>query len=196
MNHASIDEIDRKQTRQALRQRMVTLRQQQPAPQIAAWSAQIVARLLERFPTPPGRAIAFYWPVNNEPDVRAALANWQSQGARAALPVVMAPAQALAFRPWTATTPLRPDRYGIPTPATCRQIIPDVLIIPLNVFDAAGYRLGYGGGFFDRTLASLTPRPLALGVGFELNRSEHILPEPHDQRMDWIFTEAGDWPLR
>ena len=63
--------------------------------------------------------------------------------------------------------------------------------MPLNGFDADGYRLGYGGGFFDRTLAALTPRPLAIGVGFECNRLPSIRPQPHDQRLDWLVTEAG-----
>ena len=68
---------------------------------------------------------------------------------------------------------------------------PQALLIPLVAFDAAGYRLGYGGGFFDRTLDALHPRPLSIGVGFELNRVETIRPEPHDRRLDAIVTEAG-----
>ncbi len=83
------------------------------------------------------------------------------------------------------------DRYGIPTPAAGDFLQPQALLIPLVAFDAAGYRLGYGGGFFDRTLASLHPRPLAIGVGFELNRVETIHPEAHDARLDAIVTEAG-----
>ena len=67
--------------------------------------------------------------------------------------------------------------------------------MPLNGFDAAGYRLGYGGGYFDRTLAALSPRPLAVGVGFEVNRLPSIRPESHDQRLDWIVTEAGAFRL-
>jgi 5-formyltetrahydrofolate cyclo-ligase len=70
-------------------------------------------------------------------------------------------------------------------------LMPDLILLPLNGFDAAGYRLGYGGGYFDRTLAALSPRPLAVGVGFEINRLDSIQPESHDQRLDWIVTEAG-----
>ena len=70
-------------------------------------------------------------------------------------------------------------------------LVPDLILLPLNGFDAAGYRLGYGGGYFDRTLAALLPRPLAIGVGFEINRLDSIRPESHDQRLDWIVTEAG-----
>jgi 5,10-methenyltetrahydrofolate synthetase len=177
--------------RQALRQAMIARRRALPAERIAADSARIVAHLLARFPRPPGACIAFCWPVHNEPDMRAALAAWRAAGAVAALPVVNAPEQPLAFRPWFPETPLCFDRYGIPTPAEGPWVVPDVLLLPLNAFDPQGYRLGYGGGFFDRTLAHLRPRPLAIGVGFEINRVASIAPEAHDQRLDWIFTEAG-----
>ena len=102
--------------------------------------------------------------------------------------------QTLTFRTWLPDTLLMPDRYGIPAPAAGDFLIPQVLLMPVNGFDAAGYRLGYGGGYFDRTLASLCPRPLAVGVGFELSRLESIGPEPHDQRLDAVVTEAGIFP--
>ena len=88
-------------------------------------------------------------------------------------------------------TLLEPDRYGIPTPMAGEWLIPDLILLPLNGFDSDGYRLGYGGGYFDRTLAALCPRPLAVGVGFEINRLPTIRPESHDQRLDWLVTEAG-----
>jgi 5,10-methenyltetrahydrofolate synthetase len=83
------------------------------------------------------------------------------------------------------------DPYGIPIPATPPAPPPDVLLIPLVAFDAAGYRLGYGGGYFDRTLAALDPRPLSVGVGFELARVADLQPAPHDIPLDRIVTEAG-----
>ena len=152
-------------------------------------SARIVAHLLAALPAP--LVAAFCWPIKHEPDVRALLAAWAVAGVRAALPVVVAEGQALAFREWTPETQLDPDRYGIPTPSTGEWLTPDLILLPLNGFDAAGYRLGYGGGYFDRTLAALTPRPLAVGVGFEINRLNSIRPEAHDQRLDWIVTEDG-----
>jgi 5-formyltetrahydrofolate cyclo-ligase len=99
--------------------------------------------------------------------------------------------RALAFRAWSPGTVMLADRYGIPAPAAGEFLIPEVMLIPVNGFDAAGYRIGYGGGYFDRTLASVSPRPLAVGVGFELARLESICPEPHDQRLDVMVTEAG-----
>ena len=112
-------------------------------------------------------------------------------GVRAALPVVTGEHQALRFREWIPSSALAADRYGIPTPTAGDWLLPDLILLPLNGFDAAGYRLGYGGGYFDRTLAALTPRPLAVGVGFAINRLESIRPEAHDQRLDWIVTENG-----
>lgn len=155
------------------------------------FSAAIVAHLLEQLPHLGTGVVAFCWPIKNEPDVRAALEVWCRQGARAALPVVINEESPLAFRAWDADTLLEPDRYGIPMPVEGDWLTPDAILLPLNAFDGEGYRLGYGGGFFDRTLAALSPRPLAVGVGFEMNRVDSIRPEPHDQRLDWIVTEAG-----
>ncbi len=175
--------------RRAMRREMVARRAALAAEAHADASAQIVAHLLARLPRP--ACVAVCWPIKHEPDVRAVLAPWARAGTLAALPVVVEAAQPLAFRAWTAETTLQPDRYGIPTPIDGPFVTPDLILLPLNGFDAAGYRLGYGGGFFDRTLAALSPRPLAVGVGFEINRLPSIRPEAHDQRLDWLVTEAG-----
>jgi len=177
--------------RRALRREMVARRSALGAAEHAGLSARIVEHLLAALPVP--RVVAFCWPIKHEPDVRAVLEGWAVLGAQAVLPVVVAEASPLAFRRWTAETPLAPDRYGIPTPTAGDFVQPDLILLPLNGFDAAGFRLGYGGGYFDRTLAALSPRPLAVGVGFELNRLPTIRPESHDQRLDWIVTEAGSF---
>ena len=175
--------------RRAMRRTMQERRAGLSADEHAARSAQIVEHLIRLLTAP---AIAgFCWPIKHEPDVRQALAHWAEAGSMAALPVVIAEAAPLAFRPWTAATRLTEDRYGIPTPMDGEFVTPDLLLLPLNGFDAAGYRLGYGGGYFDRTLADLLPRPLAVGVGFEINRLDSIRPQIHDQRLDWIVTENG-----
>ncbi|HQU80230.1 MAG TPA: 5-formyltetrahydrofolate cyclo-ligase [Azonexus sp.] len=175
--------------RRGLRQEMVTRRAALSAAEHDALSARIVAHALAALPAPV--VAAFCWPIKHEPDVRALLADWAKTGVRTALPVVVAEGQPLAFREWTPETPLAPDRYGIPTPTAGEWLTPDLILLPLNGFDAAGFRLGYGGGYFDRTLAALAPRPLAVGVGFEINRVDSIRPEAHDQRLDWIVTENG-----
>lgn len=175
--------------RRALRREMVARRAALDEPAHAELSARIVMHLRAALAVP--KVVAFCWPIKHEPDVRAIVADWRENGARAALPVVVAEDAPLAFRTWQAETPLELDRYGIPTPAAGDFVHPDLILLPLNGFDAAGYRLGYGGGYFDRTLAALSPRPLAVGVGFEINRLASIRPESHDQRLDWIVTEAG-----
>jgi 5,10-methenyltetrahydrofolate synthetase len=157
--------------------------------------SQTVCRLLTaNFPRLAGMRVGFCWPINNEPDVRAALETWRAAGAAAfaaLLPVVVETGAALAFRIWRPGMALAADRYGIPTPAAGDFMQPQALLIPLAAFDAAGFRLGYGGGYFDRTLARLRPRPLAIGVGFELSRVDSVFPEPHDERLDAVVTEAG-----
>jgi len=181
--------------RNEIRNRCLVARESLSEQEVARLSAQVTAHLLRAFPQPPGKCVGFYWPIRNEPDVRPAILHWLDMGITAALPATPARGCALTFRLWLPESRLIPDRHGIPTPPeNAPEVKPDVLLIPLNAFDAAGYRLGYGGGFFDRTLASLaeeSARPLAIGLGFELARVLDIKPETHDQPMDWLVTEAG-----
>jgi 5-formyltetrahydrofolate cyclo-ligase len=100
----------------------------------------------------------------------------------------------LAFRPWVPGMTLVADRHGIAHPPHGDPVVPDALLVPLNAFDVDGFRLGYGGGYFDRTLAQLDAT--AIGVGFELGRSDSVFPQPHDRPMDWIVTEAGAFQAR
>lgn len=179
--------------RRQLRREMVARRAALTPASHAAHSAAIVAHLQAALPLP--GCVAFCWPIKHEPDVRAVITAWRAAGSRIALPVVVAEAAPLAFREWAEDGELLPDRYGIPTPVNGDWLSPDLILLPLNGFDAAGYRLGYGGGFFDRTLAALHPRPLAVGVGFECNRLASIAPEAHDQRLDWLVSEAGAWRI-
>lgn len=189
--HVGAVQQDSMAWRRALRQDMVARRQALDQATHDALSARIVAHLLATLPQAASQAVAFCWPVKNEPDVRAALVHWHQAGARPALPVVVSEKAPLAFRAWHPGASLGVDRYGIPMPVDGDWLLPDIILLPLNAFDGNGYRLGYGGGYFDRTLATLSPRPLAVGVGFEMNRVDSIRPEAHDQRLDWIVTEAG-----
>ena len=158
------------------------------------FSAAICAYLRTGFTQLAGMRVGFCWPVKNEPDLRSLMQSWiESGNARfvALLPVVVEAGAALAFRAWTPETRLEADRYGIPAPAEGEFLVPEALLIPVNAFDAAGYRIGYGGGFFDRTLAALRPPPLSIGVGFELSRVDSIFPQAHDMRLDAMVSEAG-----
>lgn len=83
------------------------------------------------------------------------------------------------------------DRHAIPIPADGAVLVPDVVLLPLVAFDRRGFRLGYGGGYFDRTLAAIVPRPFTVGIGFEIARVDTIQPQQHDIPLDAVVTEAG-----
>jgi len=153
--------------------------------------AAISAALEARFPPGSLALVAGYWPIRGEYDPLNYLRCVIDAGAAAALPVVIAPGAPLEFRPWTPTARMEPGRWVTFHPALGPALTPAALLIPLVGFDAAGHRLGYGGGFYDRTLAALRPRPLAIGLGFEMARLDSIDPGPHDAPMDVIVTEAG-----
>lgn len=137
--------------------------------------------------------LAFCWPWRGEVDLVAWVSRWLAGDAarEACLPVVDRPGQAMRFLRWHPETVMERDHHGIPIPTGTAAMTPELVLIPLNVFDQAGYRLGYGGGYFDRTLAALRPAPICVGVAFELARADTTHPQDHDQPMDWIVTEAG-----
>ena len=201
MEHHSPSPENPEQTaavRAALRQQRIAAREALSPALHAERSARIEAALetlLGAAPSgdavSPGPTLGFCWPVRNEFDARPLAERLLARGGRACLPVVVAEAAPLAFREWSPATALAPDRYGIPTPITGNFLVPDLLLVPLVAFDARNFRIGYGGGFFDRTLAALSPRPLAIGVGFEIARVTDTLPGPHDIALDVIVTEAG-----
>lgn len=135
--------------------------------------------------------VGAYWPFRREFNVLPVLDRLMAQGFTIALPVVLGKGRPLEFRPWTRATKLASGVYDIPYPAEGAAVQPKVLIVPLVGFDDDGYRLGYGGGFYDRTLEATEPRPFCLGVGFELGHLPTIHPLPHDIPMNAIATERG-----
>lgn len=135
--------------------------------------------------------VGFYWPFQNEWDPRPLILPYLIAGGRAALPVVIGRGQPLEFRLWTPDTAMAEGPFRIPYPAAGEPVRPDLLLVSLLGFDARGYRLGYGGGFYDRTLAGWDPRPATVGVGFELGRLGDVEPHAHDIPLDRIATEAG-----
>ena len=180
--------------RRALRKRCVERRLALPASECAILSTKICDQLRAHFPQLSTMRVGFCWPVNNEPDLLPLIESWiNGSEARfaALLPVVQETGKPLAFRAWTPESTMIADRFGIPTPAEGQFMVPEALLIPVNAFDGAGYRIGYGGGFFDRTLTSIKPPPLSIGVGFELARVDSVRPEPHDVRLDAMVSEAG-----
>ncbi len=177
--------------RKAERARLIAARLELVPEARAAASGAIDAALTARFPPGSIALVGAYWPIRGEFDPRPYLRRVIDAGGAAALPVVVAPRAPLEFRPWTPETAMAPGRWDTLHPATGPAVTPLALLIPLVGFDAAGHRLGYGGGFYDRTLAARDPRSLAIGVGFELGRLSSFEPAAHDQRMDVIVTEAG-----
>jgi 5-formyltetrahydrofolate cyclo-ligase len=137
------------------------------------------------------KILSFYWPFRAEFDARPLARDLIARGWRVALPVVVQKKSPLEFRPWTPEAPMVDGVWNIPVPRDGAAVVPEVVLAPLVGFDDACYRLGYGGGYFDRTLAVLTPRPLAIGVGYEFGRLDTIHPQPFDQRLDMIVTEAA-----
>ncbi len=177
--------------RQTLRDEAVRRREALPAAQRAALEGRIEAHLDALCADLAPQVLAFCWPWRAEPDLRPWVTRWLSAapGRCAALPVVLERHQPLVFRRWLPGMQMELDRHGIPHPPAGAALRPDLVLVPLNAFDAAGFRLGYGGGYFDRTLAALPT--VAAGVGFELGRTASVLPQAHDRPMDWLVTEAG-----
>jgi 5-formyltetrahydrofolate cyclo-ligase len=177
--------------RKQLRGELLARRQSVPADQLHAWRIAIDHHLLYGFPGLAKGVVAFCWPIRNEYDARHLLLRLRRQGATTALPVVVAPGTPLLFREWHPGVELAPGKLDIPYPKASAEVVPDKVLLPMNGFDAQGYRLGYGGGFFDRTLASLARKPLVIGVSFELAAVDTIHPQPWDVPVDYVVTERG-----
>ncbi len=144
-----------------------------------------------------GGVVSVYWPIKSEPDLRPLMTSIVGLGLRVVLPLVETKQAPLTFREWTPATRMARGDWNIPVPPPDAPICtPDLSLVPLVGWDGVGYRLGYGGGYFDRTLAALTPRPFTIGVGFQAARLDTIFPQPHDIPMDAIVTEAGPQEIR
>lgn len=157
----------------------------------AAHDRAIDNRLESAFAAIGGLTVGFCWPIAAEPEPRFAVQRWRQMGSRAALPVVVAPRTPLEFRKWWPGAPMQAGVYGIPYPVDTEPVTLDAALIPVNGFDAGGYRLGYGGGYFDRTLAGYSVKPICIGLGYELAGLETIHSQPHDVPMDFVVTEAA-----
>lgn len=156
-----------------------------------AIAAHLDTMLAERFDSWQGLIISAWWPIKAELDLRFWLARLAERGAIAALPIVSLPKTPLIFRGWTPDTPMQRGIWNIPVPAEGAAVTPHITLSPLLGWDSAGYRLGYGGGYFDRTLASATPSPIAIGIGLDAAHLATIHPQAYDIPMDYILTETG-----
>lgn len=147
--------------------------------------------LSARFGSLQGASLSAWWPIKAELDLRPWLARLAAGGVRVVLPVVVEKSAPLKFRPWSPDCRMERGVWNILVPAEGPEVDPDICLAPVVGWDRAGFRLGYGGGYFDRTLAALYPRPFTIGVGMDTARIDTIFPQPHDMAMDMIVTESG-----
>jgi 5,10-methenyltetrahydrofolate synthetase len=153
------------------------------------WDDRLGAQVLAWCRAHPSTALGVYWPLAGEPDLRPAYAELAESGVRLALPVVLARDTALGWAEWVPGEATVADSMGVAVPADLRMVArPGALLIPCLGFDAQGYRLGYGGGFYDRTLAQ-EPRPMTLGVAYGCQLAEFEIGE-YDIPLDVIITES------
>ncbi|MCY7308014.1 MAG: 5-formyltetrahydrofolate cyclo-ligase [Rhodoferax sp.] len=152
----------------------------------------ITETLLTHFTPKAGTVVALYWPFKGEFEPRHVVRHWRNCGVRTVLPVVVEKAHPLQFREWWPGVATVPGVFNLPVPQGTELLIPDLLLMPPVGFDAQCFRLGYGGGYYDRTLAELAGHQvLCIGIAFELSRIDTIFPQPHDIAMDVVVTEAG-----
>lgn len=156
----------------------------------AAGQGQAAELLADMLAAQAGKRLAGYMAMRTEIDPTAAMA---AHDGPVGVPVILGAGQALKFREWSPGCAMMPGEFGAAIPAEGAWIEPEVLIVPLLAFDARGYRLGYGGGFYDRTLEGLRARGPVLAVGFAFDAQEvaEVPTEPTDQRLDAVVTESG-----
>jgi 5,10-methenyltetrahydrofolate synthetase len=173
----------------------------------------------------PDTVIGAYWPIKGEFDPLPALYRWQEDALLApslggwpvtadaqpqlaseslaqrlprkvGLPVVNKATRTLSFHAWYPGCPMEEDAYGLPKPKDTEVIVPTLLFVPCVGYGIGGYRLGYGGGFYDRTLATLQPKPFTVGLGYTHGFLEDLEPEDHDEPLDAILNDNGVvWPV-
>ena len=194
--------MDTSDAKKRLRAELLQVRQNLPDRQARVDALQRVLRiwLVGRTDT----VIGAYWPIKGEFDALPALHRWKedgelqgnSQRLRIGLPVVNKEHKTLTFHAWYPGCPMEEDAYGIPKPKDTELVVPTLLFVPCVGYGAGGYRLGYGGGFYDRTLATLQPKPFTVGLGFTNAYVDDLEPQPHDQPLDAILNDNGVvWPV-
>ena len=195
--------MDKPEEKRALRKQLIEQRLAMPDRLQRCELLQRVMRiwLVNR----PDTVMGAYWPIKGEFDPLPALHRWKEDGElldepqlrRIGLPVVDKMHKTLKFHAWHPGCPMEEDAYGIPKPKDTEVIVPTLLFVPCVGYGPGGYRLGYGGGFYDRTLASLEPRPYTVGLGFTHGFIGDLEPEPHDIPLDAILNDNGVvWPMK
>jgi 5-formyltetrahydrofolate cyclo-ligase len=154
--------------------------------------AERLRKVIDRYDV---RCIGFYWPVAGEFDARDVMTQWlaANDAREAALPIVVQPHAPMAFHAWHAHSAMKTGRYRIPVPEEERVVVPELLLIPCVGFDTERFRLGYGGGYYDRTLAAwpADKKPVTIGIAFESGKCDTLPRETHDMPLDAIVTESA-----
>ncbi|HEY1076594.1 MAG TPA: 5-formyltetrahydrofolate cyclo-ligase [Rhodocyclaceae bacterium] len=189
--HTSLGPAEIQAYRTTLRRQSLQARESLSAAEHALLSARIERNLRAQLQTQAPSCVAFCWPYRAEFDARPLVRDLLAEGWRACLPVVGDEVGPMHFRAWTPQTPMQADRHGIQTPSEGEEMVPDLILLPFNAIDACGYRLGYGAGYFDRTLAAMQPRPYVIGVGFSVGVVASVCPQPHDIPVNCRITETG-----
>jgi len=170
------------------RKRLLMWRESMPAPQRAQADRAIGERLIVDLAQDRVGTLALYWPIRGEPDLACVLARLMAQGWQLALPRVIGRDQPLDFGRWQPGQAMRPVSFGLMLPEPFEPVVPDVLVIPCVGFDRRGYRLGYGAGYYDRTLAARAVR--AAGVAYDSCELATFDAQPHDRPLDRVLTET------
>lgn len=186
-----MDATTLKAWRRTERERLIAARLAIAPAVLDSWRRRIDGYLERSFPGLARCRLAFCWPIKGEYDARHLARTLRSRGALTALPVVVAPKFPLIFREWHPGVELAKGPLDIPYPVNSQEMTPDAVLLPMNGWDPQGYRLGYGAGFFDRTLASLAKKPLTIGISYELAKMQSIHPQAWDVPMDYVVTERG-----
>jgi 5,10-methenyltetrahydrofolate synthetase len=177
--------------RKAMRERLLAERLRIQPSARRAYAGEIARHVLSLLGPLAGRIVSLYWPIRAEPDLRALATSIRDAGGSCALPVVVEKKAPMVFRLWEPGAKLVPGIWNIPVPPSGAPVIPDAVLAPVVGFDQACFRLGYGGGYFDRTLASMPKRPFAIGVAYADAALATIYPLPHDVPLDAVVTERG-----
>jgi 5-formyltetrahydrofolate cyclo-ligase len=177
--------------RRTQRRRLEELRQRM-SPSERACADRAVLEIVDEAGILDAVDTGIYWPLQGEFDSRLLMGRVLDIGGRIAIPVIVEPDTPLEFWQWDGQAPMHAlGPWDIPAPVDRHVLVPSVLIVPLLGFDVDSHRLGHGGGYFDRTLANMNPRPVTIGIGYELGRLHTIYPQGHDIPLDAIVTEKG-----
>lgn len=176
------------QSKRDLRAGLLNARAALSAAERCSHDAAIAAAVLGWLSAHPAQVLGVYWPIRNEPDLHGLYAQLAASEVQLALPVMTGSDRPLSFAKWMPGEEMEIDRWGIATPRVILNVMPDALLIPCVGYDLRRFRLGYGAGYYDRTLAT-DPRPQAIGIAYTTCRTEFEV-EPHDCAMDIVLTEA------